>query len=424
MGTDPSGGFVELSGPDLSETEVDAVISVLRTRRLSLGPKLPEFERAIADYVGLRHGIAVNSGTSALHLIVRALGLGDGDEVITTPFSFVASANCLLYERVTPRFVDIDPSSLNINCDLIEANLTERTRAILAVDVFGLPANWGRLRELAAAHRLALIEDSCEALGARLRSGDGGWTMAGTFADAGTFAFYPNKQITTGEGGMVVTDRDDLAALCRSMRNQGRDEGAEWLAHARLGYNYRLSDINCALGIAQMSRLEEMLAARRRVAGWYREALSGMPGVAAPADSPGAERSWFVYVVRLTRCRGGEQLRAALTALRERGIGCANYFPPIHLQPFYRQLLSHREGDFPVTEEVSGQTLALPFHNRITQAQVRGVAEALRETMVELNLEGPAGAPPVALGTAASEGTRAQATSPGTHEASREGGSA
>jgi perosamine synthetase len=386
MATEREDAFVELSGPDLTEVEVEAVVSVLRTRRLSLGPKLPEFERAVADYVGCKHGVAVNSGTSALHLIVRALGLRDGDEVITTPFSFVASANCLLYERALPRFVDIDPETLNIDCDLVEGAVTERTKAILAVDVFGLPADWDRLREIARRHRLALIEDSCEALGARMRSGGGAWSMAGSFADAGTFAFYPNKQITTGEGGMIVTDRDDIAALCRSMRNQGRDEGADWLAHARLGWNYRLSDINCALGIAQMSRIEEILAARRQVAGWYREALSGLDGIALPAEPDGAERSWFVYVAQLTKCRSRDQLQAVITRLRGRGIGCSNYFPPIHLQPPYRELLGHKEGDFPVTEEVSRQTIVLPFFNLIARAQVSRAAGALGDVLAELRL--------------------------------------
>jgi perosamine synthetase len=405
MSGEPAKSFIELSGPDLTEAEIQAVVSVLRGRRLSLGPKLPEFERAVADYVGCKHGVAVNSGTSALHLIVRALGLGEGDEVITTPFSFIASANCLLYERAVPRFVDVDPATLNINCNLLEAAITKRTRAILAVDVFGLPADWNRLRQIANEHRLALIEDSCEALGGRIRLECGAWAMAGSLGEAGTFAFYPNKQITTGEGGVIVTDRDDLAALCRSMRNQGRDEGAEWLAHARLGYNYRLSDINCALGIAQMSRIEQILAARRQVAGWYREGLSQVGGVSLLAEPPEAERSWFVYVVRVTGCRSREQLQAVIRELRERGIGCSNYFPPIHLQPVYRELLGHREGDFPVTEEVSAQTLALPFFNRLRRAEVMRVVAALREALRELGLEeGPGSVPACVLDGVEREG--------------------
>jgi len=375
---------IELSGPDVTEEEIAAVTAVLRGPRLSLGPKALEFERAIADYVGCEYAVAVNSGTSALHLIVRALGIGDGDEVITTPFSFVASANCLLYERAIPRFADIDPVSLNLDCGRVEAAITPRTRAILAVDVFGRPADWEALRALAAAHHLALIEDSCEALGARYRRANGHWAMAGSLADAGCFAFYPNKQITTGEGGMIVTDREDVARLTRSMRNQGRDDGADWLCHARLGYNYRLSDINCALGIAQMHRIEEILAARRRVAEWYREALREVAGVAAPGETPGSEVSWFVYVMRVSACRTRHDLDQVIGNLRARGIGCSNYFYPIHLQPLYRQQFGYAEGDFPIAERVSAQTLALPFHNRLTREEVEAVAWALQESVREV----------------------------------------
>jgi perosamine synthetase len=346
---------IELASPDVREEDIEAVVSVLRTRWLSLGPKLMEFEQAVAARVGCRHGVAVNSGTSALHLIVRALGLSDGDEVITTPYSFIASANCLLYERAVPKFVDIDPTTLNLDATAVEGAVTDRTRAILGVDVFGLPADWPRLRELSERHGLALIEDSCEALGARRRAPGGGWGFAGSLADAGAFAFYPNKQITTGEGGVIVTDDAELAALCRSLRNQGRDVGAEWVEHARLGYNYRLSDINCALGLAQLTRLEEMLAARRAVAGWYGELLGDHPALMLPAEHDDCERSWFVYVVRLLGCPGGEALKAVMRELRGRGIACGNYFPPIHLQPFYRDMFGYREGDFPVAERISSQ---------------------------------------------------------------------
>ena len=375
-----------MSGPDLTDEEVEAVVSVLRTRHLSLGPKLVEFEQAVADYVGCRHGVAVNSGTSALHLIVRALGIGEGDEVITTPFSFVASANCLLYERAVPKFVDIDPATLNIDCDLVEAAISRRTKAILAVDVFGLSAEWERLRHIADEHDLRLIEDSCEALGAKVRLNGGAWAMAGSFGDAGAFAFYPNKQITTGEGGMVVTDDAEIAELCRSMRNQGRDAHSEWAYHARLGYNYRLPEVSCALGIAQLRRIDEILAARRQVASWYGEMLSDVDGVAALDEPPGMKRSWFVYVVRLTHCRGREELAQVIRRLRDRGIGCSNYFHPIHLQPFYREMFGHKEGDFPITERVAAQTLALPFHTRLERTQVRRAVEALRETIEEVGI--------------------------------------
>jgi len=370
----------------LTTKDIEGVAEVLRSPRLSLGPKLAEFERKVADYVGCKYGVAVNSGTSALHLIVRALGIGEGDEVITTPFSFVASANCLLYERAKPVFVDIDPHTLNINCDLIEAAITSRTRAVLAVDVFGHPADWSRLREIAGKHNLALIEDSCEALGARYRLPDGRWAMAGSLAEASAFGFYPNKQITTGEGGMIVTDREDIAQLCRSMRNQGRAEDAGWLHHVRLGYNYRLSDINSALGLAQMKRIEEILAARRQVAAWYHELLADLREVKTPRPGPDVEISWFVYVIQLAEAFGQEDRDSILQALRARGIGCGHYFPPIHLQPLYRELFGYREGDFPVTESVSSRTIALPFFNQLTRDQVEGVASALKESLARLRL--------------------------------------
>jgi perosamine synthetase len=351
---------------------------------LSLGPKLPEFERAVAEYVGCQYAVAVNSGTSALHLIVRTLGIGEGDEVITPSFSFVASANCLLYERARPVFVDMDAESLNVNCDLVEAAITPRTRAILAVDVFGRPADWNRLREIAEKHGLALIEDSCEALGARYRLPDGRWAMAGSLGDAGAFAFYPNKQITTGEGGMIVTDNEEIARLCRSMRNQGRDEGAGWLQHARLGYNYRISDMNCALGISQMSRIDEILDQRRQVAEWYGDLLADVPEVGAPQSGPDEEISWFVYVVRLREGFTREQRDQVLEGLRARGIGSSNYFSPIHLQPFYREMFGYKEGDFPVTESVASRTIALPFFTRLRYEQVVTVVDALKAELAGL----------------------------------------
>jgi perosamine synthetase len=379
-----------LSSPDITEDDIAAVVAVLRTRFLSLGPTLPAFEQAAAEYVGCRHAVAVNSGTSALHLIVRSLGLGEGDEVITTPFSFVASASCLLYERARPVFVDIRPDTLNLDCDRTAAAITPHTRAILAVDVFGRPADWERLRAIAQHHGLALIEDSCEALGARLRMADGQWAMAGALGDAGTFAFYPNKQMTTGEGGLIVTDRDDIAALCQSMRNQGREEGAGWLQHARLGYNYRLSDIHCALGLSQLARLDEILTAREQVAAWYAEELQGLSAVETPRARDGEEISWFVYVVRLREEFARAQRDHVLQVLRRRGIGCSAYFPPIHLQPHFRQTFGYQEGDFPVAEAVSSGTIALPFFTRLTREQVRAVARALTEAVAESAAARPA----------------------------------
>lgn len=371
---------IPLSCPDLTEGELQAVSEVLRTPHLSLGPKLPEFEARVAGYTGCGHAVAVNSGTSALHLIVRAMGIGPGDEVITTPFSFIASANCILYEGATPVFVDIEEDSLNLDPEQIEAALTPRTKAILVVDVFGRPANWNRLHEIARRRNLLLIEDSCEALGARYRRADRTWSRCGTLGDAGCFAFYPNKQITTGEGGVVLTDSAEIARLCRSMRNQGRDEGAGWLQHSRLGFNYRLSELNCALGIAQLSRIDEILGRRRRVAQWYSEALADVP-VAAPVEGRGEEISWFVYVVRLAEGYGRRDRDALLANLRQRGIGCSNYFAAIHLQPFMRESFGFREGQFPITESVSERTVALPFHTRLTQREVVSVARALGDAL-------------------------------------------
>ncbi len=367
---------IPLARPDITDLDRDAVAAVLRTDQLSLGPKIAPFERAVASAAAVRHGVAVNSGTSGLHLIVRALGLGDGDEVVTTAFSFIASSNCLLFERVRPVFVDIDPRTGNLDPARIEAAVTPRTRAILAVDVFGHPADYDALAAIAGRRGLALIEDSCEALGARYRG-----RPAGSFGAAGCFAFYPNKQITTGEGGMIVTDDDRIAELCRSMRNQGRDASApSWLGHVRLGYNYRLSDLHAALGLAQMRRLEQLLADRARVAARYAQRLAPLAdrlGIELPQVLPEVSMSWFVYVVRLAEGADVRRRDAVITHLRSRGVGCNNYFPPIHLQPFYREMFGHREGDLPITESVSARSIALPFFGGISEAQMDRVAEAL-----------------------------------------------
>lgn len=362
---------IPLSRPDITEHEIAAVTAVLRTPHLSLGPRLPAFEQCVAARVGTRYAVAVNSGTSALHLGVRALGIGPGDEVITTPFSFVASANCVLFEGARPVFVDIDPVTLNMDPARIAAAITPRTKAILPVHVFGLPAAMDAILALATQHKLAVIEDACEALGAMYHG-----KPVGALGDCGTFGFYPNKQITTGEGGVLVTNREDIATLATSMRNQGRDDGMGWLSHARLGYNYRLSDINCALGIAQMERLDEILAARARVAAWYDELLAEhAPEMVRPcAPPPGSTRSWFVYAVQLPLGSTEQQRNALITHLRARGIGCNHYFPCIHLQPFYRAQFGYAPGDFPVTEDVSARSLALPFYNRLTRDDIAIVA--------------------------------------------------
>jgi perosamine synthetase len=365
---------IPLSRPDITDLEIEQVTAVLRTPYLSLGPKLPEFENLIAEYVGVRHAVAVNSGTSALHLIIRSLGIGEGDEVITTPFSFIASANCILLERARPVFVDIDPTTLNLNTDLIAEKITEKTRAILAVDVFGLPADWDALKLIADKHKLILIEDSCEALGADYKG-----RKAGSLGIAGAFGFYPNKQITTGEGGVVVTDDERIARLCRSMRNQGRDDSGGWFDYARPGYNFRLSDINCALGIAQLSRLQEILVKREHVATLYNSKLSGLAQVITPALTPNVKRSWFVYVAILKDKPYTMNRDAIVEELRRRGIGCAKYFVPIHLQPFYMEMYGYKQGDFPVTESISQRTIALPFYTSMTEADIDTVVQQLKD---------------------------------------------
>ncbi|MCI0438835.1 MAG: DegT/DnrJ/EryC1/StrS family aminotransferase [Chloroflexi bacterium] len=370
---------IPLARPDITDLEKQYVMDVLSTPNLSLGPKLEEFERGLAEWAGVEYAVAVNSGTSALHLIVRAMGIGPGDEVITTPFSFIASANCVLYEGATPVFVDIDGRTLNIDAERIEGAITGRTKAIVAVDVFGQPAEWDRLREIADRHGLRLIEDSAESIGAEYRG-----RRAGGLGDAGIFSFYPNKQITTGEGGAVLTNDPDIARLCRSMRNQGRSDDGGWLQHTRLGYNYRISDINCALGLAQLQRLPEILEARARVAEMYDERLRDVEGIETPFTSPDVKRSWFVYVARLSEQYDRQQRDSLVSSLRSDGIGCGIYFPPIHQFEFYREMLEFGPADFPVSTSIGARTIALPFHNRLTEPEVDTVVSTLTKHMKAL----------------------------------------
>lgn len=370
MGSD--GMKIPLSCPDITALERRAVLDVLESTILSLGPKLEEFEQAMAKYVGVRHAVAVNSGTSGLQLIVRALGIGPGDEVITTPFSFIASANCIVLEGARPVFVDIDPATYNMDVSRIERAITPQTKAILGVDVFGRCADWEGIEAVARAHGLSVIEDSCEAIGAHYRG-----RKAGSFGDAGCFGFYPNKQMTTGEGGVILTNRDDVAVACRSMRNQGRESGTGWLEHTGLGFNYRLSDIHCALGLAQLSRLEEMLARRAAAADLYRETLKKIEGLKLLSPVQDGRISWFVYVVQLADHYDRSDRDRILCGLREAGIGCSNYFPPIHLQPFYVEQFGYRAGDFPVTERIAERSIALPFFNALTASQVNEVVDCL-----------------------------------------------
>ncbi len=368
---------IPLARPDLTEREIEAVTAVLRTPYLSLGPKLAEFESVFAERCQVKHAVAVSSGTAALHLCWRTIGLQPGDEVVTTPFSFIASSNSILFQEGVPAFVDVDPDTWDIAAEAIEAAITDRTRAILPVHVFGHMCDIEAILAVARRHGLRVIEDSAEALGS---SYDG--KPAGSLGDAGVFAFYPNKQITTGEGGMIVTDDDEIASLARSLRNQGRDQFAGgslggWLDHQRLGYNYRISDINCALGIAQMGRLDEILAKRRRVAEIYRRRLADEPRLRLQQVRSQVEVSWFVFVVRLGDEYGRDDRDRILTQLRARGVGCSNYFTPIHLQPFYVERFGFEPGDLPVCEALSARTLALPFHGGLTDEQIHTVCDTL-----------------------------------------------
>ncbi len=358
------------SRADLGEEEMAAVLDVLKNRVLALGPQTEEFERRVASYVGARHGVAVSSGTAALHLCVAAAHVGEGDEVITTPFSFVASANCLLYERARPVFVDIDPVSLNLDPARIESAIRPSTRAILVVHIFGQPADMDAILDIARRRRLLVLEDACEAIGAEYHG-----RRVGTFGRAGTFAFFPNKQMTSGEGGMIVTDDDNWARLFRSLRNQGRDAGDGWLQHSRLGYNYRMTEMSAALGRVQISRIEELLSRRNRVASWYSNRLKELDGLTLPQALPETRLTWFVYLVRLDAHFSRDRIRAHLEAA---GIPTRDYFAPIHLQRFYRKQFGYEPGDFPITEKIAASTLALPFHGGMVEGEVELVCQTLR----------------------------------------------
>lgn len=367
---------IPLSSPDITEEEIHAVVEVLRTRHLSLGPKGPEFEQSFCRFLGVDHAVATSSGTAALHCCLVALGIGPGDEVVTTPFSFIASSNVIKMVGARPVFADIESSSLNLNVALAQKAITEKTRAIIGVEAFGNPEGMHEIAMLAARYEIPLIEDSCEGLGSSHRG-----RRVGTFGRCGVFGFYPNKQITTGEGGMVVTNDSKLADACRSLRNQGRDPNGSWLAHARLGYNYRLSDIHAALGIVQMQRLPEIVEARQRVAHDYVQLLLDEPHLVLPTISEQTVMSWFVFVVRLTGELDSADRDAILAYLRNHHIGCSNYFPPIHLQPFYAAEHGFKKGDFPVTEYAADRTIALPFHNRLTHMEMETVVHHLRQAI-------------------------------------------
>lgn len=362
---------IPLARPDIGAREEAAVLEVLRSGVLSMGPWTERFEAAVASRVGTRHAVACSSGTAGLHLLLAAYGIGGGDEVITPSFSFIATANAIRYTGARPVFAEIEPQSLCLDPTDVEARITGRTRALLPVDLFGHPADLVALREIADRHKLLFIEDACEALGA---AWEGVPCGHGRFAHGAVFAFYPNKQITTGEGGMIVTDDDHVASLCRSLRNQGRDEQSEWLKHVRLGFNYRIDEMSAAVGAVQMSRLDEILAARDAVARSYSRRLAAVDGVKTPVVKSGAQMSWFVYTILLDPQVNRDGVMAALL---KQGIGCRPYFPAIHLQECYQQDPACQPGALPLTEAASRQALALPFHNKLSEGEIDEVVAAL-----------------------------------------------
>jgi perosamine synthetase len=363
-----------MSSPDIDLDDIEEVLQVVRGGRLALGPKAEQFEQAVADYVGVRHAVAVSSGTAALHLIVKALGIGAGDEVLVPSFTFAASVNALLYEGATPVFVDIEDATYNLDPRDLKKKITAKTRAIMAVDVFGHPAEWDDILEIATGHGVDIIDDSCEALGAEYRG-----RKLGSFGEAAAFAFYPNKQITTGEGGMIVTNRGDIAGLARSLRNQGRGEMGAWLEHERLGYNYRLDEMSAALGVSQMKRIDQLLAKREDVARRYTRRLEAFDWVRPPRVSPNVRMSWFVYVVTLAE---GLDRDLVMRGVEAQGVPVRGYFLPAHCQPYLRDagIASRAEG-LPVTESVAKRTIALPFHNNLTDADIEQVVSALKRAV-------------------------------------------
>lgn len=366
---------IPLSSPDITRREVEIINQVLSTPFLSIGPKVKKFEQKIASYVGIKYAIAVNSGTSGLHLCIRSLDIKDGDEVITSPFSFIASANCILFERAKPVFVDIDENSLCIDTSKIEEKITKKTKAILPVHIFGHPCQMEKIMKIANDYNLAVIEDACEALGTEYQN-----KKVGSFGNMGVFSFYPNKPLTTSEGGVIVTNDEKIAKLCQSMRNQGRDEDGSWLCHKRLGYNYRMGELNAALGVVQMDRIDEILEKRQKVADSYNKRLIKIDGVRIPYVSPNIKMSWFVYVIRLDDKRFSREDRdQIMRELRAKGIDCRDYFPPIHLEPFYVSTFGYKEGSFPITEKVSSSTIALPFYNNLTEAEINYICDSLEK---------------------------------------------
>lgn len=368
--------MIPLSKPFIDQREVDAVVEVLNSSTLSLGPRTEQFENDFARLMGAKYAVAVNSGTSGLHLAIRALGIGPGDEVITTPFSFIASSNCILFENATPVFVDAEEESFGMDPELIEAKITDRTKAILPVHVFGHPSKMSKVMELADKYNLKMIEDACES---PLATHDG--KIIGTIGDISVFGFYPNKQMTTGEGGMVLTNNEELYKLVLSMRNQGRGDSMQWLSFDRLGYNYRISELTAALGVVQTSKLPEIIRKRSVAAELYKQYLADIDEIKLPVSLVGMEHSWFVFSIRVM----SEWRDEILEQLNANGIQSKAYFYPcIHLQKFYQETFNYKEGDFPVAEKLSNEMIILPFFTEISEEEIRIVTDNLKQIINKL----------------------------------------
>ncbi|MBI2658424.1 DegT/DnrJ/EryC1/StrS family aminotransferase [Candidatus Woesearchaeota archaeon] len=368
--------MIPLSRPTIGKEEINSVVKVLKSGILSLGPKLEEFEEKFSRLMGSKYAIAVNSGTSGLHLALKSLGINPGDEVITTPFSFVASANCALFENAKPVFVDVEEDTFNINPDLIKEKINAKTRFILPVHVFGQSCDMDPILKAARENKLKVVEDACESILATYKGKN-----TGTMGDAGVFAFYPNKQMTTAEGGMIVTNYEKTSALCKSYRNQGRSDNMQWLTHQRIGYNYRMDEINAAIGVEQLEKLPGFIKKRKELANAYLDELKGIDGVTLPKIRKGNEHSWFVFPVMVS-----EKIRdRAISELNAMGIQSKAYFHPcIHLQPFYRESLGCKEGDFPVAEKLSRTIMILPFYEQIKEKDMHTVVNSLKKILRRL----------------------------------------
>lgn len=368
--------MIRLSRPFIGKEEIEAVVNVLKTDQLSLGPKTEEFEKSFAKLIGTKYGIAVNSGTSGLHLAVKSLGIKDGDEVITSPFSFIASANCALFERAIPVFVDVEETTFNMDPKKIEEKITPKTKAIVVVHIFGKSCDMDYIIKIAKKHNLKIIEDACESPLARYKGKN-----VGSFGDVSVFAFYPNKPMTTGEGGMILTDNKEIAKLCTSYKNQGRGDSLQWLTHERLGYNYRISEITAAIGVEQTKKLPAIIEKRRKLAEIYINGLKDIPGLKLPSLDDVKDHAWFVFPIRVD-----SRIRDKLIAkLNEKGIQSKAYFYPcIHLQELYKNMFGYKEGDFPIAEKLSKETLIIPFYTQITDKEILTIKESLINSLGEL----------------------------------------